>query len=49
MKTVLKENHVLIDKVRALSSKFIYKVVRITMKLIAVVTSPSIYNDDVVL
>ena len=44
MKTVLKENYVWIDKLRALSSQFSYTVVIINMKLLSVVTLPSIYK-----
>ena len=44
MKTVLKENHVYIEKVRALISKFSYIVVMMNMKLLAVVTPPYIYQ-----
>ena len=44
MKTVLKENHVYIDKVRALSSKFNYIVLMMNMNLLSVVTPPSIYH-----
>ena len=44
MKTVLKENHILIEKVRALISQFSYTVVMITMKLLAGVTPPTIYH-----
>ena len=44
MKPVLKENHVQIVKVRALISQFNYTVVMMKMKLIAVVTPPSIYH-----
>ena len=44
MKTVLKENHVYIEKVRALISQFSYTVVMLNMNLLAVLTSPSIYH-----
>ena len=44
MKTVFKENHVKIEKVRALSSQFSFTVVMTNMKLLAVVTPPSIYH-----
>ena len=43
MKTVLEENHVKIEKVRALSSQFRYIDVMMNMKLLAVATPPSIY------
>ena len=44
MKIVLKGNHVLIYKVRAFISQFIYTVFMMNMKLLAVVTPPSIYH-----
>ena len=44
MKTLLKGNHVQIEKVRALRSKFSYTVVMMNIKLLAVVTPPSIYQ-----
>ena len=43
-KTVLKENHVQIEKVRASSSQFSYTVVMMNMKLPEVVKPPSIYH-----
>ena len=44
MKTVLKENHVYIEKVRALISQFSYTVFMMNIKLLAVVIPPSIYE-----
>ena len=44
METVFKENHVQIEKVRALSSQFSYTYVMMNTKLLAVVTLPSIYH-----
>ena len=44
MKTVLKENHVYIEKVRALISQFSYTVVMMNMNLLSVLTSTSIYH-----
>ena len=44
MKTLLKENHVQIEKVRALSSQFSYTVVMTNMKLLSVVILPYIYQ-----
>ena len=43
-KTVLKENHVYIEKVRAYISQFSYTYVMMNMKLLSVVTPPSIYH-----
>ena len=45
MKTVLKENHLLIKKVISFSSQFIYKYVIMNMNLLEVVTPPSFYQD----
>ena len=44
MKTVLKENYVQIEKVKALISQFSYTDVIMNMKLLAVVIQPSIYH-----
>ena len=41
---MLKENHVQIEKIRALSSQFSYTVVMMNMKHLEVVTPPSIYH-----
>ena len=43
-KTVLKENHVYIEKVRTLSSQFSYTVFMMNMKLLSVVTPLYIYH-----
>ena len=44
MKTMLKENHVLIEKVGALISQFSYIHFIMNMYILAVVTPPSIYH-----
>ena len=44
MEKLLKENHIKIDKVRALSSQFSYTDVMMNMKILALVTPPSIYH-----
>ena len=44
MKTVLKENYLLIDKLRSLSLKFSYTDFMMNMTLLSVVTPPSIYQ-----
>ena len=44
MKTVLKENHVKIEKVRAYSSQFSYTDVIMNTQLLVVLTPPSIYH-----
>ena len=44
MKTILKENHVQIEEVRASRSQFSYTVVIMNMKLLEVITPTSIYH-----
>ena len=44
MKTVLKENHVQIKKVKAQSSQLSFTDFMMKMRLLAVVTPPSIYQ-----
>ena len=45
MKRLLKEYHVKIEKVRALTSKCSYTVIMVNMKLLEVVPPTSIYHD----